>query len=289
MNPTPFGKRLAEWRERRRESQLGLALAAGVSQRHISFMESGRAQPSREMIVRLSDVLDIPLRARNELLTAAGFASLYGERPLVDVELQAAFGALQRIIVHQEPYPAFVIDRAWRIVMHNRAAASLMAGCFNEAALVALASDGGVNFMRMMFEPAQMRPRIRNWSSVGPRLLQRLRREAAGDDQSPSAILLRELLTVPDDALGTADDAGSLPPTLDVEMNVASTTLRFFNTITTFGTPQDVGLQELRIEMSFPADAATETFFKKAAENQSSLDMKPGDVGAQGRFGQNRT
>jgi transcriptional regulator with XRE-family HTH domain len=113
---------------------LSLALAAGVSQRHISFMESGRAQPSREMIVRLGEVLDIPLRARNELLAAAGFASLYAERPLADGELRGALAALERIIRHHEPFPAFVVDRSWRVILHNRAAASLMMTCFSKAA-----------------------------------------------------------------------------------------------------------------------------------------------------------
>lgn len=244
---------------------MGLALAAGVSQRHISFMESGRARPSREMIVRLSEVLDIPLRARNELLAAAGFASLYAERPLADAEMGAALSALARIIAHHEPFPAFVVDRSWHIVLHNGAAARLMAACFDDGAIRALARHGQVNFMRMMFERMQMRPRIRNWNSVAARLLERLRREAGGDDQSPSALLLRELKSVAEGAAEAANDHGSLPPTLDLELQLGRATLRLFNTITTFGTPQDVGLQELRIEMSFPSNSETEVFFAKAA------------------------
>jgi transcriptional regulator with XRE-family HTH domain len=270
MASNQFGKRLVEWRERRRESQLGLALAAGVSQRHISFIESGRAKPSREMIVRLSEVLDIPLRARNELLAAAGFASLYAERPLADTEMRAALSALERIIAHHEPFPAFVVDRYWRIVLQNGAAARLMAACFDDKAIRALASRGRVNFMRMMFERTQMRPRIRNWNSVAPRLLERLRREAGGDDQSPSALLLQELNAVADVAAEAASDHGSLPPTLDLELQLGRATLRLFNTITTLGTPQDIGLQELRIEMSFPSDAETEAFFARAAAEQAT-------------------
>jgi transcriptional regulator with XRE-family HTH domain len=257
MRSSPFGLRLADWRERRRESQLSLALAAGVSQRHISFMESGRARPSRDMVVRLSEVLDIPLRVRNELLTAAGFAPLYADRPLADAEMRAALAALERIIARHEPFPAFVVDRSWRIVMHNDAAEDLLASCFTAELLRGLVTDDRANLMRIMFEPTQMRPRIGNWGLVACRLLERLRREAGGDDQSPSAQLLRELRATCADAQATGEP-GALPPTVDIELRVAGTTLRLFNTITTFGTPQDIGLQELRIEMSFPADPETE-------------------------------
>jgi transcriptional regulator with XRE-family HTH domain len=270
MTSRQFGKRLMEWRERRRESQLGLALAADVSQRHISFIESGRAKPSREMIVRLSEVLDIPLRARNELLAAAGFAPLYAERPLADSEMRAALSALERIIAHHEPFPAFVVDRSWGIVLHNAAAARLMSACFDDGAIRALASDGQVNFMHMMFERTQMRPRIRNWNSVATRLLERLRREAGGDDQSPSARLLQELRSLADGA-AEAPNHGSFPPTLNLELQLGRASLRLFNMITTFGTPQDVGLQELRIEMSFPSDAETEAFFGRAAAEQGRV------------------
>jgi transcriptional regulator with XRE-family HTH domain len=271
MTSSPFGTRLTEWRERRRESQLSLALAAGVSQRHISFMESGRAQPSREMVVHLSEVLDLPLRARNELLAAAGFAPLYAERPLADAEMRAALAALERIITHHEPFPALVVDRAWRIVMHNRSAGFLMAEVFGDDAPRALTTDGQVNFMRMMFEPTQMRPRIRNWGLVAQRLIERLRREAGGDDQSPSARLLRELQATVHATIWAKSEQAGLPPTLNLELQLGSATLRLFNTITTFGTPQDVGLHELRIEMSFPCDVETETFFERAAARPSRV------------------
>ena len=190
---TRFGTRLSEWRTQRRESQLTLALSANVSQRHLSFIESGRAQPSRDMIVRLCDALDIPLRERNELLNCAGYAALYPERPLEGSEMRSVRDALRRIIDHHEPYPAFVVDRKWRVVMNNEGASRIVAACLDEETVRALSTDGCLNFMRMMFEPTRMRPRILNWTFVAPRLLARLRREAAGDALSPSSALLREL------------------------------------------------------------------------------------------------
>jgi transcriptional regulator with XRE-family HTH domain len=253
-----FGVRLSEWRARRRESQLTLALSANVSQRHLSFIESGRAQPSRDMIVRLCDALDIPLRERNELLDFAGYAALYPERPLEGSEMQGVREALRRIIEHHEPYPAFVVDRKWRVVMNNEGAAHIVAACLDEETVRSLSTDGSLNFMRMMFEPTQMRPRILNWTFVAPRLLARLRREAAGDAQSPSSALLRELAPTANYGQAPTEDLEALAPTVPLEISINGSTLTLFNTITTFGTPQDVALQELRIEMAFPADSKTD-------------------------------
>jgi transcriptional regulator with XRE-family HTH domain len=254
-----FGVRLSEWRMRRRESQLDLAIAAEISQRHLSFVESGRTLPSRDMVVRLCDALDIPLRARNELLSSAGHAALYPERSLDILEMTSVRDALSRIVGHHEPYPAFVVDREWRVVLSNGSAARLVSACLDQEMLQSLSQDGALNFMRMMFEPLQMRPRVRNWPSVAPRLLARLRNEARGDPQSPSAALLKEL-----GPQAEADRSSEAPPVelpiVPLELDVEGATLRLFNTITTFGTPQDVGLQELRIEMSYPMDTATRTF-----------------------------
>lgn len=256
--PTRFGVRLSEWRARRRESQLTLALSANVLQRHLSFIESGRAQPSRDMIVRLCDALDIPLRERNELLDFAGYAALYPERPLERSEMQGVREALRRIVEHHEPYPAFVVDRKWRVVMNNEGAARIVAACLDEETVRSLSSDGSLNFMRMMFEPTQMRPRILNWTFVAPRLLARLRREAAGDAQSPSSALLRELAPTANCGQAPTENFEALAPTVPLEISIGGSTLTLINTITTFGTPQDVALQELRIEMAFPADSKTD-------------------------------
>jgi transcriptional regulator with XRE-family HTH domain len=253
-----FGVRLSEWRARRRESQLGLALCADVSQRHLSFIESGRAHPSREMVVRLCDALDIPLRERNVLLNCAGYAALYPERSLERAEMLSVREALRRIVEHHEPYPAFVVDREWRVVMNNEAAARIISACLDEGTIRALSPGGALNFMRMMFEPTQMRPRIRNWTIVGPRLLARLRREAAGDPLSPSSALLRELAPTANHGPIPPEDFENLAPTVPFEISIDGSALSLFNTITTFGTPQDVALQELRIEMSFPSDSKTD-------------------------------
>jgi transcriptional regulator with XRE-family HTH domain len=253
-----FGERLNDWRARRRQSQLSLALGANVSQRHLSFIESGRSQPSRDMVVRLCEALDIPLRARNELLICAGYSALYPETPLERKEMQSVRDALSRIIVRHEPYPAFVVDREWRIIMNNEGAAGIVSACFDESTIRALSSHGALNFMRMMFEPMQMRPRIRNWALVGPRLLARLRREAAGDSLSPSSVLYRELAPTANCSEPPNEAGELLTPTVPLEISINGSELKLSNTITTFGTPQDVALQELRIEMSFPADRETE-------------------------------
>jgi transcriptional regulator with XRE-family HTH domain len=269
LRPRPtdhFGVRLSEWRARRRESQLGLAISANISQRHLSFVESGRSRPSRDMVVRLCDALDIPLRARNELLISAGYAALYPERALDVAEMQSVREALMRIVNHHEPYPAFVVDREWRVILSNDSATQLFSVCMDTATLQSLSPDGTLNFMRLMFEPAQMRPRIQNWPMVGPRLLARLRREAQGDLRSPSAMLLKELGPLANCSLPDDQDRIDLPA-LPLELSIRGATLRLFNTITTFGTPQDVGLQELRIEMSYPMDPPTQAFLADLAHN----------------------
>jgi transcriptional regulator with XRE-family HTH domain len=269
LRPRPtdhFGVRLSEWRTRRRESQLGLAISANISQRHLSFVESGRSRPSRDMVVRLCDALDIPLRARNELLISAGYAALYPERALDVAEMQSVREALMRIVNHHEPYPAFVVDREWRVILSNDSATQLFSVCMDTATLQSLSPDGTLNFMRLMFEPAQMRPRIQNWPMVGPRLLARLRREAQGDLRSPSAMLLKELGSLANCSLPDDQDRIDLPA-LPLELSIRGATLRLFNTITTFGTPQDVGLQELRIEMSYPMDPPTQAFLADLAHN----------------------
>ena len=264
------GARLSEWRTRRRESQLDLAISANISQRHLSFVESGRTLPSRDMLIRLCDALDIPLRARNELLLSAGYAAFYPERSLDLLEMASVRDALDFIVSHHEPYPAFVVDRAWRVVMSNASAARLVSACFDQATLHALSADGTLNFMRMMFEPSQMRPRIPNWPSVAPRLLSRLRNEARGDPNSPSMTLFKELSPSVGPGVTLEEQEQVELPIVPLELCIDGTTLRLFNTITTFGTPQDVGLQELRIELSFPMDAATRDFLAAGAPNKKA-------------------
>jgi transcriptional regulator with XRE-family HTH domain len=261
-----FGALLVHWRALRRESQLSLAVSASISQRHVSFLESGRAKPSRDMVVRLCETLDIPLRARNELLISAGYAPVYAQSSLAGDEMTPVREALQRIIAHHEPYPAFVLDREWNVVMINQAAQRVLTAVIGADGLADLSPGGALNFMRTMFAPNGMRGHMRNWSKTEPLLLARLRREAAGDPNSPSAKLLREFAAAP---IASEPDeiAAGLTPTVPAEMMIGERPLKLFNTITTFGTPHDVTVQELRIEMSFPADAESEAMLRRLAES----------------------
>jgi transcriptional regulator with XRE-family HTH domain len=262
-----FGWSLSEWRAVRRLSQLDLAMLTGISQRHISFVESGRAQPSRDMILRLADGLDLPLRARNNLLLAAGYAPAYLERRLELTEMQAARQALEMILRHHEPYPAIVMDADWNIVMQNAAASRIVARCVAADALRQLFPDGVVNFMKLMFSPSGLQPHVLNWTQTRTVLLNRLRREAGGRPDSPSETLRRKFAS----GAPTADELvvqdESFDPMFSLELRIDNARLRLFNTFTTFGTPQDVWLQELRIDMSFPADEATRLFLAAAASD----------------------
>ena len=259
---------LSEWRAVRRLSQLELAVATGISQRHISFVESGRAQPSRDMIFKLAGGLDLPLRARNDLFLAAGYAPPYPERRLDVSELRVAREALEMILTHHEPYPALVMDGSWNIVMQNAAASRIVAHCVDAAALRQMFPDGVLNFMQLMFSDQGLRPHVLNWAHTRAALLNRLRRQSAGNPDSPSGRLRRQFEADAPIASGADLARGeSLEPMLVLGLRVGNARLRLFSTFTTFGTPQDVLLQELRIDMSFAADEATRRFLESAAEH----------------------
>ena len=265
MMKSGFGSILSEWRAVRRLSQLDLALLTDISQRHISFVESGRAQPSRDMIFKLADGLDLPLRARNNLFLAAGYAPAYPER--LDLsKMMAVREALEMILVHHEPYPAVVMDGSWNIVMQNAAVSRIIASCVDRDALRQLFPDGVINFMRLMFSQSGLRPYILNWTHTRIALLNRLRREAAGNPDSTSEILRRQFDSDTPRGEPMVHDEGD-EPMLSLELRVGDAQLRLFTTFTTFGTPQDVLLQELRIDMSFPADETTRRFLESAAES----------------------
>jgi hypothetical protein len=218
------------------------------------------------MVLRLVETLDVPLRARNEILMAAGYAPIYPERPIEAQEMRIAQHALERILAHHEPYPAMVLDGTWNILMRNATSARVIASCVDEAEMARLSADGKLNFMRMMFAPNGMRAHILSWEHTAPALIARLRREANAQPASPSEQLLAELratAVVP----ASAADFGEQPlePVIPLELGIGGVRLRLFNTITTFGTPQDITLQELRIEMSFPADDVTDQFLRQWA------------------------
>jgi transcriptional regulator with XRE-family HTH domain len=264
-----FGILLRQWRALRGLSQLDLAIRAGTSQRHVSFVESGRAQPSRQMVLKLVETLDVPLRTRNEVLVAAGYAPVYTERPLQAEELRVAYQALERILAHHEPYPAMVLDGGWNILLRNTTSAHVMRSCADEAAIARLSPDGKLNFMRMMFAPQGMRAHVLSWAHTGPLLIARLRREANAQPGSPSEQLLTELCASGAVPASAADCGEHVPePVILLELAIGEARLRLFNMITTFGTPQDITLQELRIEMSFPADPGTDQFLRQWAASE---------------------
>jgi transcriptional regulator with XRE-family HTH domain len=253
------GPLLQYWRHARRKSQLELAHQAGVSPRHLSFLETGRASPSREMVVLLAGALDVPLRERNAMLLAAGFAPLYRESRLEDAELAAARAALEAILRKQEPWPAVVMDRGWDVVTTNRAAERLFAFLLEGAPPGDPARPA--NVIRLMFDPAGLRPRVANWQAVAESLVQRMHREAVGGvADAGTHRLLEEALAFPGVPRRWRRPSLETPslPVVPVRFERDGRRFDYFSTVTTLGTPQDVTLQELRIECFFPLDEATE-------------------------------
>jgi|HubBroStandDraft_6_1064221.scaffolds.fasta_scaffold38677_2 transcriptional regulator with XRE-family HTH domain len=249
-----FGALLRRWRVIRRLSQLNLALDAEISIRHLSCLERGRAQPSREMVLRLAEALQVPVRERNALLLAGGYAPIYRHTRLDTMELEGARHALDLLMRQQEPYPAFVVDRYWNILRMNDGMQRFL-GLF-------LGCDGLAlgNPIRLVFHPQGLRPFIQNWENVAARLMRRVHREAAANpcDEKMKAFL-DELLSYPGVPARwrLLDFDGTAPPFLTIDYRWKHSTLRLFSMITTFGTAQDIELQELRIESFFPADETT--------------------------------
>jgi transcriptional regulator with XRE-family HTH domain len=250
------GVMLQQWRKSRRLSQLALAAEATVSLRHLCFIETGRARPSRTMVLRLAEALDVPLRDRNTLLLAAGFAPTYRESALDAPVLAAVRGALDAILAQQEPYPAVVMDREWNIRQTNQAAKSLFG--LLEAGH-APGPPGPANVLRTMLHPYGVRRYVTNWPEVAETLVRRVRREALGgvSDEHTRAIIT-EILAYPDvPQPPMTPDETPLLPIVPVRFARDSWRFAYFSTVTTLGTAQDITLQELRIECFHPADEAT--------------------------------
>jgi transcriptional regulator with XRE-family HTH domain len=248
------GSLLRDWRKRRHLSQLDLACDADISTRHLSFLETGRSLPSREMVMRLAQQLEIPLRERNSLLVAAGFAPVFQERPFSDPALQAARKVIELVLAGHEPYPALAVDRHWSLIASNRTVPVLIADI--EPSLL----KPPVNVLRLTLHPNGLAPRIANLREWRSHLLVRLRRQVDLSADPVLAALLKELTAYPvptvdrSDRRNTPDYAGVAVP---FQLATSDGTLSFISTTTVFGTPVDITLSELALESFFPANAAT--------------------------------
>ncbi|WP_270938733.1 helix-turn-helix domain-containing protein [Falsiroseomonas oryzae] len=254
-SPAPkVGALLRDWRRRRRRSQLDLALDAEVSQRHLSFIESGRAAPSREMVLRLAEQLEVPLRERNALLLAAGYAPAFAERLLEDPAMAAARQAVELILAAHAPHPALAVDRHWHLVSANAAVAPLLAGV-QDAALLA----PPVNVLQLSLHPRGLAPRIANLGEWRAHLLERLRRQVAASGDAALAALLVELTALPAPDTALPSHPGLPPGGVAVPLLFDGPTgrLALLSTTTVFGTPVEITLSELAIEAFYPADAET--------------------------------
>ncbi|HWI74181.1 MAG TPA: helix-turn-helix transcriptional regulator [Baekduia sp.] len=250
--PLGVGALLRRWRDQRRLSQMELALEADVSTRHLSFVETGRSKPSREMVVRLAEHLDVPLRERNELLLAAGYAPAYPESSLEDAELGQVRDAVRRLLAAHEPYPAVAVDRRWELVDGNAGVALITAGA------AAHLLEPPVNALRLSLHPDGMAPRIANLAEWRGHVLGRLRREVTATQDAQLRSLLAELEAYP----GGDDDPGETVPApgaivVPLRLRTDAGELAFMSTVTTFGTPLDITVSELSIEAFFPADDHT--------------------------------
>jgi len=264
-----LGQLLRRWRAARGVSQLELALRAGVSSRHVSFVETGRTQASRQSVLMLAEALDVPLRERNRLLEAAGYAHVYRHTPLADDEMSHLRGVLQFLLERHEPYAAIVLDRYSNCLMGNRASARMVAALVDDSLV-----GGHANHLRFVFHPLGARRWIVNWEDVARSLLGRVERELgqSAPDEGGVALVAELRGYVPD--LATRSASTALAPSdllLPIHIKKADLELRLFSTIMTLGTPQDVTLQELRLETFFPADAESETAWRQLVSKGSRL------------------
>lgn len=264
--PRPVGGLLREWRQRRRLSQLELACEADISTRHLSFVETGRAQPSREMLLHLAEQLEVPIRDRNVLLVAAGYAPLFPERALKDPVLVAARAAIDLVLERQKPYPAFALDRHWRIVASNAALPELYEGVAPELL------EPPIDAMRLSLHPQGLAPRIANLAEWRAHLLFRLRHQVELTADPVLIALLREVSLYPASA-GPAFAPTGLEHEVAVpfRFRMPEGILSFFSMTTIFGTPVDVMLSELALELFFPADDETDAAVRRMAKGTAGV------------------
>jgi transcriptional regulator with XRE-family HTH domain len=256
-----LGRLLRQWRQVRSLSQLELALATGISSKHLSFVETGRAQPGRDVVLRLASALDLPLRDRNAALMAAGYAPMYGQNRLDSPEMAPVARAVEFMLRQTEPYPVVVADRFANVLRRNQATERLLGHLLGPGH-----ESECVNLYRLVLSPTGLRPMIRNWDEVARQIVMRVRRELSAVPAGPEGpALLEELLDtpgLPDDCHDVTPEAVA-PPVVTTIIEKDGQVISLFHTITTLGTPQDVTLQELRIETSFPADAETDAILRR--------------------------
>ncbi|MEO5672255.1 MAG: helix-turn-helix transcriptional regulator [Ramlibacter sp.] len=254
-----FGETLRHWRQHRRLSQLDLAQEAEISTRHLSFVETGRSLPSREMVLRLAERLDVPLRERNTLLVAAGYAPMYRERGLDDPALASAKQAVELLLKSLEPYPALAVDRHWNLVAANRMVPHLLEGA--DPSLL----QGQVNVLRLSLHPLGLAPKIVNIAQWRTHLFERLRQQVQATGDGVLAALLQELrgYPVPAGADSLHMEGEHLGVVMPFKFRSSHGVLNFISTTTIFGTPVDVTLQELAMETFFPADEQTAAVLRK--------------------------
>jgi transcriptional regulator with XRE-family HTH domain len=268
-----FGDLVRYWRRVRAMSQLDLAAAASTTPRHMSFLETGRSQPSREMVLRLASALDVPLRDRNGLFVAAGFAPIYPERDLDHPAIDQVMAALDRVLDQHMPYPAVVMNRRWDVVRVNAGAAHLFAGlCAPDPV------PDPANVLRLMLEPGPVRSAVENWNEVAPSLLERARREAVGGVLDlATADLVHRLRTGADAKVFASAPRAIAPllPVIDVRFQYRDYTLSWFSLVSTIGTPIDITAQELRLEAFFPSDDDTAMRWRDITADESAERLQP--------------
>lgn len=249
------GALLRHWRQLRGKSQLDLALDAGISQKHVSFLETGRSQPSAQMVLDLADALDVPLRERNAILLAAGYAPRYSEAAIDAPPLARVTAALRRMLLQNEPFPAVVMDRHWNVLLSNDAAPKFF-GCFTDLST----RSAPRNLLHLMFDPTGLRPFVRDWPATARMLIARVRREALSYAVDlGTRQLLDELARYPEvNALPRAPEPDSASPLIPLTLSKDGVAMSYFSLLTTVGTPLAVAAQELRLECMIPADEATE-------------------------------
>ena len=255
-----LGTLLKQWRGARGRSQLDISVDTGISQRQISFIESGRSVPSRATLMGIAQALDIPLRERNVLLLAAGYAPMYSDAAWNSQDMKSIGRALERMLAQHEPYPAVVMDRYWDVLMTNDAAPRFF-NCFIDMS----ARTSPRNMLHLMFDPTGMRPFIANWEALAKTLIQRVYREAVGHIADPKTHeLVRDLLAYPQVRSDwTAPEMPGALPMIPMSFVKDGAVMNYFSLVTTVGTPQTIAAQELRIECLYPADDETEVLHAK--------------------------